>query len=285
MLSKIFWFNYINILYRSILKKNYLSFLRKIFGIFFKFFRKKLIIFFSSKIINLDKLDKKQFKNHNLDDLFIHFNCDKGKYCFFNGKKVYTHEYSRYYEKYFFPLKKKNLNILELGSHEGKGIAGFFYFFPNANFYGANINPFQMRYVSKRISELYVDVSSEKIIKNLASFIKTDLDIIIDDASHNLRDILITLPILFRKLKKGGTYVIEDVDQFKAFKELNPTNEKLTPIKILKNIKNKKKFNSKFISKKDIEYIKENTRNIIFKKGKSVVNGLNISDIVFLKKK
>ena len=142
-----------------------------------------------------------------------------------------------------------------------------------------------MRYVSKRISELYVDVSSEKIIKNLASFIKTDLDIIIDDASHNLRDILITLPILFRKLKKGGTYVIEDVDQFKAFKELNPTNEKLTPIKILKNIKNKKKFNSKFISKKDIEYIKENTRNIIFKKGKSVVNGLNISDIVFLKKK
>ena len=62
----------------------------------------------------------------------------------------------------FSHLKKKNLNILELGSHEGKGIAGFFYFFPNANFYGANINPFQMRYVSKRISELYVDVSSEK---------------------------------------------------------------------------------------------------------------------------
>lgn len=285
MFSKIFWFNYFNILLRSILKKKYFIFLRKIFSTPFKFFRKKILTIFSSEIINLDRLDKNQFKKFKLDDLFIHFNCDKGKYCVFSGEKIYTHEYSKYYQKIFLNIKKKKLKILELGSHEGKGIASFYFFFPNAKFYGANINPFQMKYISKRITELYVDVSSKPILNNLADFIDEELDIVIDDASHNLKDILLALPVFLRKLKKGGIYVIEDIDQFKVFKELNPTNEKLTPLRILKNIQKNKKFNSKFISKTDIKYLKENIKSFVFGKGKSIINGYNVSDIVFLKKK
>ena len=65
-----------------------------------------------------------------------------------------------------------------------------------------------MKYSSKRINELYVDVSSKKILNNLANYINTDLDLIIDDASHNLKDILLALPIFFKKLKKNGFYVI-----------------------------------------------------------------------------
>ena len=278
-----FWFSYKNILYRAILKKKYFAFLRKIFGTLFKFLRKFYLINFSSDIENLDKIEKNKFKNFNLDDLFINFNCDKGSYCVYDYEKKITHKYSVFYEKYL--NKKKKLSILELGSHEGKGIASFYFFFPNANFYGANINPFQMKYTSKRITELYVDVSCKEIVDNLANHINEDLDLIIDDASHNLKDILLALPILFRKLKQNGFYVIEDADQFKVYKELNPTNEKMTPIQILKNIKNNRKFSSKFLSKTDKDYLKKNIKNFYFEKGKSIVNGYNISDIVFLRKK
>ena len=280
-----FWFSYKNILYRAILKKRYFAFLRKIFGTLFKFLRKFYLINFSSDIENLDKIEKNKFKNFNLDDLFINFNCDKGSYCVYDYEKKITHKYSVFYEKYLKKNKKKKLSILELGSHEGKGIASFYFFFPNANFYGANINPFQMKYTSKRITELYVDVSCKEIVDNLANHINEDLDLIIDDASHNLKDILLALPILFRKLKKNGFYVIEDADQFKVYKELNPTNEKMTPIQILKNIKNNRKFSSKFLSKTDKDYLKKNIKNFYFEKGKSIVNGYNISDIVFLRKK
>ena len=137
----------------------------------------------------------------------------------------------------------------------------------------------------QRITELYVDVSCKEIVDNLANHINEDLDLIIDDASHNLKDILLALPILFRKLKQNGFYVIEDADQFKVYKELNPTNEKMTPIQILKNIKNNRKFSSKFLSKTDKDYLKKNIKNFYFEKGKSIVNGYNISDIVFLRKK
>ena len=155
-----------------------------------------------------------------MDDLFINFNCDKGSYCVYDYEKKITHKYSVFYEKYLKKNKKKKLSILELGSHEGKGIASFYFFFPNANFYGANINPFQMKYTSKRITELYVDVSCEEIVDNLANHINEDLDLIIDDASHNLKDILLALPILFRKLKQNGFYVIEDADQFKVYTQM-----------------------------------------------------------------
>ena len=73
-----FWFSYKNILYRAILKKKYFAFFRKIFGALFKFLRKFYLINFSSDIENLDKVEKNKFKNFNLDDLFINFNCDKG---------------------------------------------------------------------------------------------------------------------------------------------------------------------------------------------------------------
>ena len=162
-----FWYSYSNILFRSILKKNYFTFLRKIFGTLFKFSRKSFSHIFSSKIVNLDKINKKKLSKLKLDELFINFNCDKGSYCFYDGVKINTHKYSVFYEKYLNKIKKKKLNILELGSHEGRGIASFYYFFPNANFFGANINPFQMKYSSKRINELYVDVSSKKILSNI----------------------------------------------------------------------------------------------------------------------
>ena len=141
-----------------------------------------------------------------------------------------------------------------------------------------------MQYSSKRIEEVYIDVSSKKIVKNFETYFREEFDIIIDDASHNLRDILITLPLMFRKLKKGGYYVIEDINQFNVFKNLNPTNEFLTPIMILKNMSENKKFHSNFISTADIDYLKENIKNYFFEKGNMVIKGNNISEIVFLKK-
>ena len=141
-----------------------------------------------------------------------------------------------------------------------------------------------MRFNSKRMNEIYIDVSSKKILKNFSKYFDKEFDIIIDDASHNLKDILQTLPILFKNLKEGGFYVIEDVNQFDVYKNLNPTNEKLTTIKILKFMKEKTKINSNFISKNEIKYLKENINDYFFERGEMVVKGKNISDIVFLKK-
>ena len=287
MKVKNFLFSYQNILKKEIEKKKYFSFLRKILNLFLKYFLNTLKKRFSKKFKDLDKLDNKILFEKNLNSLFIHFNTDKGKIFKIKDDTVIdAHNYSLFYEKYLQKFKNKDLNFLEIGSHEGKGLASFYYYFPFAKFIGANINPFQMKFKSNRIEEVYIDVSSEKILNNFSNYLDENLDIIIDDASHNLKDIIISFSVLFKKLNRGGTYVIEDLDQFKAFKELNPYGSKeLTPMQILYKIKEKKNFKSSFIREEDKKYLFENIENINIEKGSMIINDLNISDIAFIKKK
>lgn len=286
MIKKHFVFSYTNILIREIEKKNYFVFLRRIFSLIYKLIV-NLLKRATNKVINLDKKkNTSQYYNLSLSELFQYFNCDKGSTLKIDGQEkiIKTHNYTILYEKYFKKIRNREIKILELGSHEGRGLASLYYYFPNSKLCGANINPFQMCYHAKRMDEIYIDVSSKKILKNFNKYFDKEFDIIIDDASHNLKDILQTLPMLFKNLKAGGFYVIEDINQFEVFKNLNPTNEKLTPIKILKLMKEKKKVNSKFISEENIKYLKENISEYFFEKGEMEVNGINISDIVFLKK-
>jgi hypothetical protein len=274
MKKKHFVFSYKNILRREAEKKNYFILLRRSFSLLYKYILNNLKKYFK-KINNLDDKKKLEIYNLSLNQLFEYFNCDKGLTLRLDNKETLkTHNYTIFYEKYLKKLKNKKIKILELGSHEGKGLAAFYHYFPNAKLYGANINPFQMRFDSKRIDEIYIDVSSKEIVQN----------VIIDDASHNLRDILLTLPILFKNLNRGGYYIIEDINQFDVFKNLNPTSEKLTPLKILKNMQEEKEFISNFISKDDVKYLKKNIEKYFFEKGEMLINGNNISDIVFLKK-
>ncbi len=282
---KNFWFSYSNILHNEFINKNYLSFFRKIFGLLYKYFVRFIRHKYSKKIKNLDKLDNKFLFNLELNDLFLYFNCDKGTTCFFDEKKILSHNYSIYYEKYLSKLKNKKLKILELGSHEGKGIASFFFYFPNSEIFGANINPFQMKFASSRITELFVDVTSKQIIENLAKYLPNKLDIVIDDASHNLRDILITLPVLFKSIKSGGYYIIEDMDQFHVYKNLNPYKNELTPKEILLKIKNNVAFESTFLNESEKKYLIENIEEIKIEKGSMIIENRNISDIAFIKKK
>ena len=286
MSFKDFWFSYKNILYREIEKKKYFTFIRRVFGVLFKFLIRYLRHKLQNKVLNLDKkTHQKDYFNFGFEKLFLNFNSDKGPFWYSRDKKFVAHSYYIFYEKYFRELKEKKINILEIGSHEGKGIASFFFFFPFSKIIGANINPFQMKFSSERIKELYIDVSSKKILKNFADHLNNEQDIIIDDASHNLRDILITLPIMFKKLKSGGIYVIEDMDQFEIFKELNLYKNEMTPKKILKKIQNKEYFKSSFIDENDRIYLQENISEIKMEVGTMIIDGKNASDIAFIFKK
>ena len=285
MTIKNFWFSYQNILKRELLKKNYFTFFRKTLGSIYKFVIRFLRHKFSINSVDLDKIDKKDFSKLSLDNLFINFSCDKGSYFFYGKEKVFSHNYSIFYKKYLNFLKDKKFKLLELGSHEGKSLASFYFYYPRAIMIGANINPFQMKYQSKRITEIFVDVSSEEILTSLSNHLDNELDIIIDDASHNLRDIIIAFSILFKKLKKGGIYIIEDINQFEVFKNLNPYVNELTPLEILKCIQEKKDFESSFLDKETKKYLINNINDIKIEQGSMIMKKKNISDIVFIFKK
>ena len=100
-----------------------------------------------------------------------------------------------------------------------------------------------------------------------------------------LNDIIHNLKFFFKFLDKGGYYVIEDFNHPKYFHYLNDANNReLFVDKIIKNLKKKKFFKSKILSKKDQKLLWKNIKKINMHKGRMLNSKKNISDILFLKK-
>ena len=243
--------------------------------------------FFPKKIdLNLLEHTSPNLYNENLNFLFEYFNSDKGE--FFvdqyvqpikkNYKKIPAHDYSKFYEKFFFDIKEKQCNILELGSFYGHASASLFFYFKYSTIYSGDIYPDLFRYKSERINNFFIDTSSEDSIKKTLLNKKISFDIIIEDAGHFLKDQIISLFLLFRKLNSGGLFIIEELDFPDTRKDMNINNEKPTLRNILLSIIEKKEFDSKYVSKDDKRYLLENYAFVEIFKG-------NVNEIAFIKKK
>ena len=244
---------------------------------FFSLYKRNLLFFFKKKT----NIDTDKTKNLSLEDLFIKYGSDKSSS--FKNRKNPGHGYTKYYLKFLKKLKHKKLNILEIGSYAGASAAAFVKFFPNSTMYCLDINISNFKYTSKKINVFGTDAIKEKNYRSFLNKIGTSdksefFDIIIDDGSHKLDDILKALKFYFNHLKSNGYYIIEDYKLPNFFKHLDNVKEPKID-KIINLIKKKKFFKSKILSK--------NFQSVIFNKIKLIksYHGLSkYSDIFFLKK-
>ena len=73
----------------------------------------------------------------NLNFLFQYFHSDKGKkfinqYARYSKRKkdlIDGHGYAKFYEKHLIKIKRKKLNIFEIGSFKGNATASLFFLF------------------------------------------------------------------------------------------------------------------------------------------------------------
>lgn len=245
-----------------------------------------IYIIFLKKKINLDYLAVKSpnLFNQNFSYLFEYFNSDKGSF-FLNQytkswkkEKIRGHEYSIFYERYFKDIKYNQMNILELGSFKGNAAAALNFFFKNSKIYSGDLYPDIFNFLSSRISNFKVDTSSEYSIENAIIKNNLEYDIIIEDAGHFLKDQIISLFLLFKKLKPKGFFIVEELDFPDTRKDMNIYNEKSTLKVILNAIINKQDFYSRYISNFDKEYFLNNFDFIRIHKGR-------VNEIAFIKKK
>ena len=256
-----------------ILKAN---FFLKIYLIIIVPIRYLLNIPFLPKKINLDDHSKKNayLFDKELDFLFEKFNSDKGNF-YINqysqpmkkkNIRINAHGYSDIYEKYFFSKKQKKNNILEIGSFYGNAAAAFFYYFKNSKIYSGDIFPDLFRYNSERLENFYINSSREDSLNRDLLSKNINFDIIIEDASHSLKDQIISLFMLFKKLSSEGLFIVEELDFPETRKDMNLKNEYPDLKQILISIKSNKDFNSKYINNLDKKYFLENFKTIeIFK--------------------
>ena len=242
------------------------------------------------KIINLDNFVDRYGLNETKDlgKLFDFFNSDKGNQ-FENqyahpskrtSSKIKGHGYSIFYQKYFENLRSNNLKILEVGSFHGNASAALYFYFKKSKLFAADIYPDLFRYRSNRIENFYVNSSDENSIqKNIIDKFSDNFDIIIEDAGHSLKDQIISLFMLFKKLNSGGLFIIEELDFPDTRKDMNLMNEKPTLREILFKFKKEKKLlNSKYIQKNDRDNFLDSIESLEIYKG-------NFNEIAILRKK
>lgn len=133
----------------------------------------------------------------------------------FETDKWNSHWYAKHYQKYFYPLRFKKLNILEIGAggyeDPNKGAESLKMwkaFFPNSMIYGIDIYD-KKALEEKRIKIFQGDQSDAFFLKAVTAKIGR-LDIIIDDGSHLNEHVIKTFETLFPFLNEGGIYVVED---------------------------------------------------------------------------
>jgi len=275
-----------NLFYRHRFEKA--SLIRKIYILLILPFKFLYNYFYIEEKKNLDNFSLKNLFlfSKDLNFLFEYFNSDKGeKYInqYTHPSKrdnirIAAHGYSKFYEKVFLEFKDKKINVLEIGSFYGNASAAMFFYFRNANIFGADINPDMFNYNSKRMTSFFVNSSSASSIQKNIIDKKIEYKIIIEDASHMLKDQIISLFYLFPILESGGYFIVEELD-FPETREDMRIGQEFPDLKsILKNVLKKKDFNSKYIDQNLKNYFLDNVETIEIFRG-------NINEIAIIKKK
>jgi predicted O-methyltransferase YrrM len=280
---KDFFFSYKTIIKSQIKKKKFFKALSKLFNFPYKFLIFKIKILLNLDKINADKLI--ELDTDNLDQLFVYFNTDKGSEVKIIDKIQKGHNYSSHYEKYFAKFKNNGLiKILEIGSLFGAGTASFLKYFDQTKIISLDINPFNMKYYSKKIRPIFIDTQLPEIITDLANYIKEDFDIIIDDGSHNKRDQILVLNYFFPKLKNQGIYVIEDSTQYLQIPSLNHDKLDYGINEFLDSVKKNGDHESQYLNIVEKKKLQSNIKNIFFEKGNFFYKNQSLPEIIFIEK-
>ena len=264
------------------------SFFLKIYLSLTLFIKYLINYFYLPKKQNLDNflIDRKNLFEKDFNYLCELFNSDKGERFTNqyaqpskkNNQLIDAHGYAKIYENYFKEIKKNRMNIIELGAFYGNASAALYFYFKNSFIFSADINPDMFLYRSKRIKNFYTDTSSRSSIQE--NLLKMDIkfDIIIEDASHMLKDQIISLFMLFKSLQSGGLFIIEEID-FPEKREDMRINQNQPDLKtILKKANNNENFSSEYVTDEEKKYFLNNFQSISFFRG-------NTNEFVIIKKK
>ena len=198
------------------------------------------------------------------------------------GTDKATHNgYMYVYEEQFKDIREDVKNVLEIGTAEGNSVQMWRDYFPNATIYTVDIRSYAYKYPEDERIILCIynfgkyDDDDESFthheykldakdgFRGINSFKKNlpiEFDIIIEDASHMMKDQQITLAKLFDQVKSGGIYVLEDLatshksSQWARYKKEGDTNT----LDMLKQFNKTGKFESVHMTEEQMDYLNEN---------------------------
>jgi hypothetical protein len=159
----------------------------------------------------------------SLHELGLKYGTDKAAY----------HQFTFFYDKYFTRIREEKLNVLEIGVHNGSSIKMLEEYFKNSKIYGVDI--VDKSYLNNNRIEILT--LNQESISDLNNFPK-NLDIIIDDGGHTMKQQQLSFVNLFtNNLKSDGYYIIEDLHtSFNSYYHSHGSDDKNNTLRLLNDL-------------------------------------------------
>ena len=246
---------------------------------FLSLYKRKLLYKLKKKI----NIDNNENNPKDLDALFEFYGTDKAN-VFLKTKDKKGQGFSQFYEKHLVDRKNDLLNILEIGSFAGASAAAFSKYFKNSKIFCLDINISNFKYQSKKIDVFGLDITNSKMVDDFFKKIgknKTEpfFDIIIDDGSHKLSDMLISFKTFFRNVNANGFYIIEDYKFPNSFNHLKNIDDIMID-DLIDYLNKKKRFESKILNTEYQDFVFSNIKDIFTYEGSK-----KNSNICFIERK
>lgn len=184
-----------------------------------------------------------------LYDLAIKYETDKG----------IPHNYTYFYHNYFKNKKQKFKKILEIGVYNGGSLRMWRDYFLDSTIYGLDIQKLEIN--EDRIVTQVVDQSDRRALFSFTEILDFSyFDLIIDDGSHIMKDQQISLAVLFKKLRPGGVYIIEDLHTSMDIHEnrFGLRDSKYSTYEVLSNYNKNNVIRSNWMTEEEIDYLNAN---------------------------
>jgi hypothetical protein len=220
-------------------------------------------------------------QNRTLDNAYYKiFNLPKPEGVFlneiaqnYNTDKHHEHDYfNLIYSDLFKDIRFDVKRFIEVGIDKGGSIELWRDYFKNAEIIGCDIAlDLAKNYLGEnnleRIILKRLDQSNENELKEFSESYK-DVDVIIDDGSHRMLDQQITFAKLFKMLKSGGIYVLEDLHtslevvlpEKRVFNWGDP--EKTITLDMLRHFQKTGKIFSDYMTQDEMDYLNNNIDSV-----------------------
>ena len=191
------------------------------------------------------------------------------------GTDKVSHGFCKVYDTLFQYERQKVQKMAEIGVFFGASMEMWKDYFPTAIIYGldsfkgiqGNGGSFDgyLEYYNKRKENPHDRIKLEKVDQHIRddldkfASVNNNFDIILDDGSHLMYDQQITFGILFKCLKPGGCFIIEDLHtSLQKGYDVDGSNSTLD---ILKRYQKEGKWHSKYLTEEELDYLNQNTRS------------------------
>ena len=173
----------------------------------------------------------------------------------------YAHGFIDVYEPYFNEVSNSK-HILEIGVYYGGSLKYLSDKFKDGNIYGIDIED-KTQYDAERVKTYIVNQEDRDALNRFLEETDVEFDIIIDDGGHTMKQQQVSLGTLFKRLKKGGIYILEDLhtSRLENFGTIFP-DDLITTLDMLQSFKYTNNIASNHILDDEKEYIKNNVADI-----------------------